>query len=465
MTTTIPSLKSRSPGGIQEMIAIAVPMVISSASETIMMFTDRLFLSRLGAEYMSAGLGGHLTAFMMTTFFMGLTGYSTALAAQYLGSGRKNQCAVVLAQALIITAIAFPVILACRPLGHMSFRLARIAPTQLVLQQQYFNIMIWGTVLTLARHCFSSFFSGIGRTRIVMLAAFTAMLANVAGNYALIFGHWGLPALGIAGSAYGTVFGSACGLAVLITGYLLPANRAEFGIAASLRFDRQVMSKLVRFGYPAGIEFFMNILAFNLLILLFHSRGLEAAAAVTVVLQWDMVSFVPLIGMNIGVTSLVGRYMGAGRPDIAHKATLSGLKLALTYACCTLVAFSCFPQPLVAMFRAHGDSTVFDHAQPIAVHMLRLTSIYVLADAVNLVFSGALRGAGDTLWAMTISIARHWVLVPTLAVLLFIFHVRIETAWLVLVTVILAFSSVFYFRYRSGAWKKIRVLHAADAAH
>ena len=284
------------------------------------------------------------------------------------------------------------------------------------------------------------------------------MLTNVVANYVLIFGKFGVPAMGIAGAAYGTVLGSVCGLAVVAAGYLARANRTEFGIARALRYDAAAMGKLLRFGYPAGVEFFLNLLAFNILILSFHSRGIEAATAVTIVFNWDMVSFIPLIGVNIGVTSLVGRYMGAGSPDTAHRATMSGLRMAWLYACCTLVAFSCFPEALVSVFRPADNAAVFEQAYPMAVHMLRLASLYVLADATILVFSGALRGAGDTFWAMVISVGMHWALVAIQLVMLKGFDVPVETAWLGLCLFIMAFSAIFYTRYRSGRWRLIRVV-------
>ena len=93
-------------GSIREMAAIALPMVVSMSCDTLMIFTDRLFLSRLGPEQMNAAMGGGLTAFMMMSFFIGLTGYATALVAQCLGAGQKNRCAVVLTQAAILSGLA-----------------------------------------------------------------------------------------------------------------------------------------------------------------------------------------------------------------------------------------------------------------------------------------------------------------------------------------------------------------------
>lgn len=446
------------PGGIRQMVAIALPMVVSSACETVMTFTDRLFLSRLGPELMSAAMAGGLASFSMMMFFLGLTGYTTALVAQYLGGGRDKYCALTVTQAMLIAAAAYPIILAARPLSLLLFEVVDIPPAQLEPQRIYFNILIYGTIAGLLRNCLSCFFSGIGKTRVVMVSAISAMIVNVGANYALIFGKFGLPAMGIRGAAIGTIAGGVCGLAVLAAAYLRADNRRTYHIKESLRFDKHVLLKLCRYGYPAGLEFFLNLLAFTLMIFLFQSQGVVTAAAVTVVFNWDMVAFVPLIGINIGVTSLVGRYMGAALPDTAHRATLSGLKLAWVYSTCTLIAFAVFPGHLVAVFRPADPTGVFADVVPLAESMLRLAALYVMADAMFLVFSGALRGAGDTFWAMCISVTFHWILVAVLYVLLRVFHVGPLGAWLALCLVFMSFSFVFYLRYRGGQWRTLRIV-------
>lgn len=450
------------PGGVREMLAISAPMVVSCACDTVMTFTDRLFLARIGPELMSAAMAGGLTCFMLTTFFVGLMGYTTALVAQYLGAGRKVMCAVATVQALIVCVVAYPLILACRPLAHLLFDYSGIGPEQLGPQKIYFDILLNGAWISLVRTCLSGFFSGIGRTRVVMVSAMVAMIANVAANYVLIFGKLGFPALGIAGAAYGTIVGSLCGLAVMIAAFFAPRNRTEYAVTQALRFDRAVMGRLLRFGSPAGVELFLNLLAFDALILVFHACGVAAATAITIVFNWDMVSFVPLLGIHIGVTSLVGRYMGADDPDTAHRATMSGLRLAWGYGCCTLILFALGAEPLVGLFRPQGDPGAFADAQPLAVFMLRLAALYVLADATSLVFSGALRGAGDTLWAMIISVGLHWALVAAVVVMLRVFHLSVVHAWVALCLLVLVFSALFYLRYRSGQWRSIRVVRAPE---
>ncbi|HOM75354.1 MAG TPA: MATE family efflux transporter, partial [Anaerohalosphaeraceae bacterium] len=279
------------PGGIREMIAIALPMVISSACETTMTFTDRLFLSRLGPEYMSAAMAGGLTSFVMMTFVLGLTGYTTALAAQYWGANQKKRCPVAVTQALILSLLAYPVIVAARPLAFWLFDVIKVPSEQLMYQQQYFNILLNGVLIGLLRNCLSSFFSGIGKTRVVMVSALTSMAVNVGANYLLIFGKWGIPPLGIRGAAYGTLIGGFCGLMVLAAVYLGSSVRREYSVAASFRWDSDTMKKLLRFGYPAGLEFFLNLLAFNLLVMILHSHSAVTAAAIPLVFTCVLFSF------------------------------------------------------------------------------------------------------------------------------------------------------------------------------
>jgi MATE family multidrug resistance protein len=445
-------------GGLREMLAIALPMVVSQASETVLIFTDRLFLAQLGSVTMSAAMAGGLTSFMLMTFCIGLTGYSTALAAQYLGAGRKGHCALVLSQAALLAILATPLILAARPLAHRFFLFMGISAEQLLLQQPYFDILLYGTPLVLLRTSLSSFFSGIGKTRVVMLSALTTMVVNVCANYLLIFGHFGLPALGIRGAAYGTLLSSCCGLLVLLAAYLRRSNRVEFNVAGALRYDRAVMGKLLRYGSPAGAELFLNLLAFTAIILIFHGHGLVTATAITIVFNWDMVSFVPLLGIQIGVVSLVGRYMGAGRPDIAERATRSGLKMAWAYSTIILLVFISFPEQLVAVFQPRQADPVFAAAAPLAAGMLQLAALYVLADAMMVVFSGALRGAGDTFWAMCLSVGLHWLLVPVLVLVLKVLALPPQAAWLALVVFFMSFSGLFYWRYRGGHWQTLAVV-------
>jgi MATE family multidrug resistance protein len=123
-----------------------------------------------------------------------------------------------------------------------------------------------------------------------------------------------------------------------------------------------------------------------------------------------------------------------------------------------LVLFVCFPHQLVDVFRPAHDDPVFAAAAPTAVFMIRLAAVYVLIEAAVIVFVGALRGAGDTFWAMCISVSLHWALVPVLFVILHVLKGPPELGWAALVFMFFIFSGLFYARYRTGHWRTIRVV-------
>jgi multidrug resistance protein, MATE family len=462
--TSITTREPHARGGMRELLAVALPMVVSNSCETLMMFTNRVFLSWVRPEYMSAAMAGGLTAFMFMTFFIGLIGFSTALVAQYLGAGQPRRCPAVVGQALYISLFAYPLLILCIPVGHLMFAFTHPAPEQLGPQRQYFDILMYCAVIGLLRNSLSGFFSGIGRTRVVMISTGMAMAISVLASYLLIFGRLGLPAMGIRGAAFATVIGSSTGLAVLATAYFSRANRREFAVMAGLRLDPALLRRLLRFGTPSGLEFFLNILAFNFLVQTFHSYGESQAAAMTIAFSWDMVSFVPLLGVNIGVISLVGRAMGAGDPDTAHRTAISGLKLALAYSLCTFAVFSLFPHPLVEVFRSRQDAASFEQVRPLAVFMVRLVAVYVMADAVGIVFGGALRGAGDTFRTMLLTVSGHWALALAGLVLIRVLHAPPRVTWSVVVVLVMSVGLVLYLRYRTGHWRRIRVVEAPPVA-
>jgi MATE family multidrug resistance protein len=439
------------------LIQIAFPMMVSHAAETLMLFVDRLFLSRLGDAYLSASMIGGITSFMMTTFFFGVIGYVNALAAQHYGAGNRSRCALATTQGLILALAAYPLVLTLRPLGVMLMESSGHSLQQTQLETDYFRILLWGTIFGLFRMALSGFFSGIGRTRIVMVANLVAMLVNILFNWLLIFGNCGFPELRIEGAAYGTLIGSGVGTLILFVAYFSPENRRNFSTWRELRFHLGTLKILWRFGFPSGLEFFLNMAAFTLFIQLFHSYGPLYAAAMTITFNWDIVAFIPMLGINVATTSLVGRYMGAGKPEIATRSAYSGLKVTLLYAGTIMAFFVLIPEILVSCFirdvAADGGALV-----ETSKLMLRMAAVYTLADATALVFSAAVRGAGDTRWALKASVAIHWVTTIVAVVMIRVLHSNPIAVWSVFVLSVIVMAGAFLYRFRSGKWKRIFVI-------
>lgn len=449
----------RKPGGLRELLLLAIPMVISTACDAVMTFTDRLFLARLGPEEMNAAMSGFVMFQVLTFFVIGLTAYSTALVAQYHGAHEPQKAARAGFQAVLVTLAAWPIVILLGPLANAISVRSGLSPAQIEWQTLYLDILVRFAILSMMRYTLGCYFSGIGRTRIVMVATLVAMVVNVVLDYLLIFGRAGFPAMGVQGAAWATLLGALSAILILAVALLIHLRKEGLSPRAVVRFDAIIMRKLLYYGTPAGLELLLNFIAFSAMVLMYHARGSAEATAVTIMFNWDMVSFIPLLGVQVAVTSLVGRYMGARRPETAHRAALSGIRGGLFYSVVIMVLFLVFPRTLVMVFAPVEVSDIFNQAVPIAVRMIQLASLYVLADAVMIAVSGALRGAGDTRFTMVVSVLAHWSLLPVLYLLLHVLHVPVAVSWMAVILMFMLFCMMISIRFERGAWKKIRIIH------
>ena len=353
---------------------------------------------------------------MLMTFFIGLTGYATALVAQYLGAGRKRSLrAGPLPGGLPLVSGDPP-----DPGGPASLTTCSRSWTSSAATRPAEALFRHSPLRSdpgSAADCLSSFFSGIGQTRVVMFSALTAMLVNVAANYVLIFGHLGFPALGIRGAAYGTLFGSLCGLLVLLAAYLAPTNRREFGVALP-RYDGEVMRKLLRFGYPAGVELFLNLLAFTSMILLFHSTASPRRRPSPSDLQRLGHGLLRAAARHPDRCRQPGRALhGCGPARIAERVTRSGLKMGCPTRKSSWSSSSASPNNWSRSFSPAARTPSFSGGSSRRRHA-RLAGLYVTAGRDDGGLSAAPCAApGCTFWTMCISVGLHWLLLPVLFIL------------------------------------------------
>ncbi|HMA95319.1 MAG TPA: MATE family efflux transporter [Polyangiaceae bacterium] len=441
-------------GSSREMVAVALPMVVSLSCDTVMTFTDRLFVSNLGSSSMNAVFAGGLAAFAAQTFFAGLIGYSTALVGQLFGAKQPQRCIVATYQALIVALLAWPLLWLLIPVGHTVFPRLGLPAAQLNDQIRYFELLMLGAGLGLIRGAFSAFFSGLGRTWIVMAASLCSMVTNVGLVWVLVFGKFGMPAMGVAGAAVGTLTASALGVLVLAFAFFSRTGARQLAPLPRFRVDGPLMRELLRKGTPSGAEFFLNLFAFQAMVLLFQRQGEVSATAATIMFNWDMVSFVPLVGVEVGVTSLVGRYVGANNRAAVRRSIRSGMQLGWYFSGFVLVAFIVFPEVLVDIFSGNPPSSTFLQGRTLAINMVRIASAYVTFEAVLLVFSGALRGAGDTFFTMLATTGMHWTLVLALWVTLEFAGLSTLSGWIVLVAVFFLFPLVLGWRWKKGYWRR-----------
>lgn len=463
----------KSSGGIYDLLPIALPMMISQSFDTAMMFIDRLFLSKLGEGYMAACMSGGMISFTTMTFFIGLLSYSGTLTAHAWGAKQYHECPKIVSQGIWLSLLFFPIILLISGLLVLNFDKLGHAPEQVVLERQYFLALLSFTLFPLLRSVLAGFFTGIGRTWVLLLANFIALLVNVIINYFLIFGHGPFPKLGILGAGIGTGISTVTLTLILWGFYLYTIKKDQVFAKLQLfyRFNRHLLLKLWRYGAPCGLELLLNMAAFTCVISLLHSYGTKVADAVTIVFNWDLIAFVPMIGMQIGVTTMVGQYMGAKQPELAEKVTYSGFKIGACYALFMQFLFISASATLINLFKPSGEIANFTEIYTLAVVLLRLAAIYIFFDGMILVFTGALRGAGDTTWVMNVNTTMHWLMVLCIYASIKIWNIPCLSpfaqkyafwlpvgSWLFFVCMIMITSLIFLFRFRQGKWKQLDIL-------
>jgi MATE family multidrug resistance protein len=217
------------------------------------------------------------------------------------------------------------------------------------------------------------------------------------------------------------------------------------------------MKRLLRFGFPAGVEPFLNWFAFNVFVQSMHAYGPNTAAAATIAFNWDAIAFVPMLGLGTAATSVVGQYIGAKDNDGAQRAVHLSLRVALAYSLVMIALFVGLAESLVLVFSSGFQDTDGQIAR-MAATMLRLLALYTIANSSKLVLGGSLRAAGDTTWVMWVSIAIHWAMAVAVVLLARVVGVHPYVAWSTLIVMNNAHALSVFYRFRTGKWREMALI-------
>ena len=434
-----------------ELARIALPMVVSQGTFAVMIFTDRYFMSQIDSVHMAAALGGGVAAFFSFCFFTGLLSYANALTAQYLGAGELGKCSKVVTQGIVITVMCSPALVLITYLVSGIFENVGHDSAQVELEKTYYTILMLGVIVTLTKTCLSSYFAGIGRTRVVMICDVCGLVFNVPLCYVMVFGKLGLPELGIVGAGISTIIASFFACLLFFLFYLEREHRVKFFVMNSFHIDWGVLRRFWRLGFPSGLELFLNVAAFNLFLLMFQGYGVVEGASAAIVFNWDLLSFVPMIGLNIGVISLIGRFVGANDMARTDEVMSAAFFLGIFYSAILAILYISFRFPLVEVFSPpEGD---FSEIRSLSAFVMIGLSSYVMADAIIIISGGVLRGAGDTRWLMYTSVGLHWAMLIAQYYVILVWQFGPQVSWLTFCAMIFAIAIVYVWRLQSGVWR------------
>jgi MATE family multidrug resistance protein len=285
-----------------------------------------------------------------------------------------------------------------------------------------------------------------------------ATVVNATLDYLWIFGHGGFPRAGVTGAAWATITSQAVGAAIYLALMLRPAHRATYRTLAA-RPQPRLLLRVLRFGLPAGLQYSLELVAFAIFLVIVGRIGTDALAASGIAFNLNMIVFMPMLGLGVGVSSLVGRYLGAERPDLAERTTWSAFWMSLAYMSLCGAAYVLAPDLLLAPYAAGADPATFPAVARITVVLLRFVALYSIFDMMNVMFASGLRGAGDTAYPLVASVALSWALMLVPSYLLCIVGTGgVYTAWATASVYVAVLGLLMMSRFRAGRWKSLRVI-------
>ncbi|OVE78611.1 MATE family efflux transporter [bacterium I07] len=451
------------PGGYAEILKLAFPLILSTGSITIQHFVDRIFLAWYSPEAIAAAMPAGIISYNFMSLFIGTATYVNTFVAQYTGADRPKRIGPVVWQGVYFSIFAGLLILPLYAAAPMIFKLAGHAPEVAILEEQYFKIMIFSGFPVTASSAMAAFFSGRGKTWVVMWVTFASTLVNIILDYCLIFGRLGFPEMGIEGAALATVISQFVRLAIYFVLILKPVYRIRFDTLHGYKPDRDLLARLVRFGLPNGIHYFLEVMGWTFLILLIGRYGTMPLAASNITFNINHLAFMPMIGLGMALTILVGQRLGHDQPELAEKSTWSTVRLMMLYMGIIAAGYLFIPRVFLWPYSLKSDPEQFAPILDMAVHFLKFAAIYSIFDGMNIIFAAAVKGAGDTRFVMIVSVVLSWILMVIPSYLLSVVYNRsVYYIWSSATLYLFILGFVFLLRFLGGKWKTMRVIEQKE---
>ncbi len=450
--------------GYREVLKISLPLILSTGSWSLQQFIDRMFLTWYSPAAIAASMPAGLANWTLLSLFVGIAVYVSTFVAQYYGAQRPDRIGAAVWQGIHFSLITAVAVIPFYFLAPGLFALFGHSPEVMQLETVYFQILLFGAPFVVIGNAISGFFSGLGKTWTVMWVNFAGTAVNLVLDYLMIFGYGGFPELGMAGAGWATVIGIVFSAALFFALMLRPPYRQTYQTLRQWRPKPELFRRLLRYGGPNGMHFLLEIFAFTIFIFLVGQLGLLELAASNIAFNINSLTFMPMFGLTIGVSVLVGQRLGEGRPALAEKATWSAFHLGFIFF--TTIGFGYFAAPwlFIYPFAAQADPVSFAPIGDLATILLRFVALYSLVDAGNMIFSGALKGAGDTRFVALCSFTLSWVtmLIPSMLAL-YVFGWGIYALWTGVTVYVASLCLAFWLRFRQGKWKSLRVIENEGA--
>ena len=389
--------------------ALGWPIILANVANNVMTMTDIMMLGWLSPRALAAGALGfnlYLPAFLFGT---GIVAALSPIAASKIGAGEGVDSVRRASQQAFLSVLAISA-LAWLVLSRTATILTAIgeAPDLALGAGAYMRGFQWSLAPSLMFFACRSVFFAVERPRPALVASVLAVAFNAVANYALIFGKFGMPALGIIGSGLATTASQTLMLAMLVAAsFIDPRVRRLRLFALPWLPARREFMALWRLGLPIGATIVAEVGVFSASTLVVGLMGGPALEAHTVVLQIASLAFMVPLGLGQAATVRVGHAYGARDPDAISRAGWSAFSLTAAFALLSATTMTAFPRLLIAPFM-EVEAPQNAEAVAIAVSLLRVAAIFQIFDASQATLANMLRGLHDSRWPLVIALAGYW---------------------------------------------------------
>ena len=235
-------------------------------------------------------------------------------------------------------------------------------------------------------------------------------------------------------------------------------RQGTFGVLRRVGIDRVLMRRLIWFGGPNGLQMFVETAAFSAYLLLVGRLGENELAATTLAFNVNQIAFVPMLGLGFAASILVGNQIGKQRLDLAERATWTTLSIAILYAGLMAALYWTLPDTFLILHKIGADVHEFEAVRDITVVLLRFVAVYCIWDAVLIVFSSAIKGAGDTRFVLLAAMALSPIPVISGWIGIEYWNWTLMHFWFLVTAWIITQAFVYFARFMQGRWRTMSVI-------
>ncbi|HEX6113770.1 MAG TPA: MATE family efflux transporter [Geminicoccaceae bacterium] len=398
--------------------SLAVPIVLTNVGQVAIQTTDVVMIGWLGPEALAASVLGVNVMFVLLLFSIGVVAATAPMVAQDLGRRRHavREPRRTIRQGLwVALALGIPASLLLwniAPLLH----LFRQDPALIAAAEPYVHAAMWGFVPGLWFVVLRNFIASLERPRAGMVVTFVAVAFNALADYGLIFGAFGLPALGLRGAGVATAMTNAGMFLGLLAYVLLDRQFRRFHILGRLwRPDWTRFLEIFRIGLPIGVTLVMEVGLFATAGFLIGLIGTAQLAAHQIALQCASVTFMVPLGLAQAATVRVGLGAGAGHAPGVRRAGVTALAMGGLFMLAMATVMWTAPAAIVGLFIDTSDPANAAVVRA-AVTFLAIAALFQIFDGGQVIGAGALRGLKDTRWPMAFAALAYWAVGMSLAV-------------------------------------------------